>query len=70
MWESDLECVVLVVPVKPDQAAKSPPPTADWLTGLLAVPKLGGQRGGWSRGGGRGGFVRGGYSGGGRGRRF
>jgi len=75
-----LESVVPVVPAKPEQAAKAPPPTADWLTGRLAVPKRGSQRGGWPRGGGRGGgglgggsresFVRGGYRGGGRGRRF
>jgi len=34
-----LESVIPVVPVKPDQAAKAPPPTADWLTGRLAAPK-------------------------------
>jgi len=67
--------VVLAVAAKPEQAAKAPPPTADWLTGRLAVPKRGGQRGGWPRGGGRGGgsrggFLRGGYRGGGCGRRF
>jgi hypothetical protein len=61
-----LESVVPVVPAKPEQAAKAPPPTADWLTGRLAAPKHGGQRGGWLRGGGPGGgscrsFVRGGY---------
>jgi len=77
-----LERVVPVVPAKPEQAAKAPPPTADWLTGRLAEPKCGSQRGGWSReggrggrgggsrGGGRGSFVRGGNRGGGRGRRF
>jgi uncharacterized membrane protein YgcG len=75
-----LESVVLVVPTKPEQAEKAPPPTADWLTGRLAMPKRGGQEGGWPRGGGlgggslggggRGSFVRGGYCVGGRGRRF
>jgi len=75
-----LESVVPAVPAEPEQAAKAPLPTADWLTGRLAAPKRGGQRGGWPRGGGRGGggrgggglggFVRGGIRGGGRGRRY
>jgi len=65
-----LESVVPVIPAKPEQAAKALHPTADWLTGRLAAPKRGGQRGGWPRGGGPGGggprgFVRGGYRGGG-----
>jgi len=34
-----LENVVPVVPAKPKQAAKAPAPTADWLTGRLAVPQ-------------------------------
>ena len=34
-----LESVVPAVPAKPEQAAKAPPPTADWLTGRLAAPK-------------------------------
>jgi len=34
-----LESVVPVVPAKPEQAAKAPPPMADWLTGRLAVPE-------------------------------
>jgi len=70
-----LESVVPVVPPKPEQAAKAPPPSTDWLTGRLAAPKRSGQRGGGPRGGSRvggglGGFVRGGYRGGSRGRHF
>jgi len=70
-----LESIVPTVPAKPEQAAKAPPPSANWLTGRLAAPKRGGQKGGWPRGGGRGGgglgsFERGGYRGGGPGRCF
>jgi len=70
-----LESIVPAVPTKPEQAGKAPSPTADWLTGRLAAPKRGGQKGGWPKGGGRGGggrgsLDRGGYRGGGRGRRF
>ena len=60
-----LESIVLEVPAKPEQAAKAPPPTADWLTGRLAAAKRGGQRGRWTRGCGRGrGFRRSYYGGG------
>jgi len=70
-----LESIVPAVQSKPEQAAKAAPPSADWLTGRLAAPKHGGQKGGWPRGGGRGrggrgSYERGGYRGGGRGRRF
>jgi len=69
-----LESIVPVVPAKPENVAKTPLPTAGWLTGRLTEPKRGGQRGCWSRGGGRGnggpgGFVRGGNRSGSRGRR-
>jgi hypothetical protein len=70
-----LESVIPAVQAKPEQAAKAPPPTADWLTGKLAAPKRGGQRGGWPRGsargpGGRGNYYGGGPQGGRGGRRF
>jgi len=70
-----LESIIPAEPAKPEQAAKAPPPTADWQTSRLAAQKRGGQRGGWPRGGfrergGRGSYYGGGPQGGGGGRRF